>query len=104
MLTHCRGLIVDMNGDCTCIDSAHLNLLVSSCGRPWSADCEGLLPTQVVKFRVDCLDIIRAPAQAIEILVDILHDLFNVASYSVCREGAPNSYLAVQLRLMLDGI
>jgi hypothetical protein len=58
----------------------------------------------VIKFRVDSLDIIRAPAQAIDILVYILHDLFNVASYSVSREGAPNSHLAVQLRLMLDGI
>ena len=93
-----------MNRDCTCIDGAHLNLLVSSGGRAWSTDCEGLLPAQVVKFRIDCLDIIGAPAQAIEILVYVLHDLFNVASYSVCRERAPNSHLAMQLRLMLDGI
>lgn len=58
----------------------------------------------MIKLRVYSLYIIGAPAQAVEILVDILHDLFNIASNSVSREGAPNSHLAVQMRLILHDI
>jgi hypothetical protein len=104
VLTHRRGLVINMNGYCPCIDGAHMNLLVSCCGRAWSAYCKRLLTAKMIKLRVDSLDIIGPPAQAVKILVDILHDLFNIASNSVSRERASNSHLAVQMRLILDDI